>query len=373
MSPNDILRLAGINAEITPVAIAPCVPEIPKNYSEVKCALVNAIEHYNHECERNISPNAKQVYNELISQLDQTLGFVINNQCEQACKLFNTLDSKSKQLIIDSHDCVAEYFGCCKPHEVSIVSVLEPVAPEEEEQCTNVIAREIPAAVEQPPQQVRVISRDEVTAPKEESEECEKSEESEEVEASAEAKEVQVVAVTKPTNPTAQKMVPPKKAEESEEKVVKSKRAEDRKAATLAKMKKKRVAEAALPTILDEPKASTEEKEPTVRVPANVIADIKTRISELDDGHNHEYTSHLSGYDVINFKYTLIKNTLTTLLDYLTSADASSIMYATTYLTSLESATKQYVPASVWKYLAVDYTHSTSIKDRFAVLKKVKF
>ena len=124
--------------------------------------------------------------------------------------------------------------------------------------------------------------------------------------------------------------------------------------------------------MLDEPKKPEYEDSPKVKVPTNIINDIKLQIKELDDGNNHEYTSHLSGYDVLNFRHTIIKNALNQILDYLTHSDEVQLAQAAIYLTSLDSATRQYVPASIWKFLAVDYSQNPSIKDRYSVLKKVK-
>lgn len=310
MSPNDILRLAGINAEITPVVTV--VADIPQNYSNVKYALVNAIEHYNHEYERNSSPNVKQIYSELISHLDKTLGFVISNQQDNACELFDELDDKIKALIIGDYDCVADYFKC-------------------KTQCSE-------------PEPVQ-------TAPE--------------------------VVVSAPVAITPAKEMPEKTQEKSDDERQPADKKEDKKdeqeEVVVKKVKRKRVTEAAkLPTVLDEPKKPEYEDSPKVKVPTNIINDIKLQIKELDDGNNHEYTSHLSGYDVLNFRHTIIKNALNQILDYLTHSDEVQLAQAAIYLTSLDSATRQYVPASIWKFLAVDYSQNPSIKDRYSVLKKVK-
>jgi hypothetical protein len=92
-----------------------------------------------------------------------------------------------------------------------------------------------------------------------------------------------------------------------------------------------------------------EEKKSRIQVPTKVINDIKASLRELGtDDHlpDHETKSQYEDY---------IKQALENLLAYLINPDESSIKLATIYLSSLDSATKVYVPASVWNYLAVSY------------------
>jgi hypothetical protein len=114
-------------------------------------------------------------------------------------------------------------------------------------------------------------------------------------------------------------------------------------------------------------KESCEDVE-SIKVPTEIIKDIKMVIKELDDGNNYEYVSHLSGAKEELEKYGYIKQVLEQLLDYFTKANNLSINHAATYISSLDSDTKIYVPASVWKFLAVNYSKDDSILDR---MKKI--
>lgn len=101
-----------------------------------------------------------------------------------------------------------------------------------------------------------------------------------------------------------------------------------------------------------------------VSVPSDVMNDLKTAIKELDDGNNYEYISHLSGAKENLLRYQYLKQVLEQLLNYFTNANEISINHATTYLTSLDSDTKHNIPASIWKFLAVNYSNGPSILDR---------
>lgn len=93
------------------------------------------------------------------------------------------------------------------------------------------------------------------------------------------------------------------------------------------------------------------EKEDKVSVPAQVINDLKMAIKELNDGHNFDYVSHLSGIEQKSSKQAYHQEILETLLGYFTTPHKESVNNATTYIMTLDTEAKQQIPLTVWEYL----------------------
>jgi len=93
------------------------------------------------------------------------------------------------------------------------------------------------------------------------------------------------------------------------------------------------------------------EKEDKVTVSPKVINDLKMAIKELNDGHNFDYVSHLSGVEQKSSKQAYLQEILETLLEYFTTPHKDSVNNATTYIMTLDTEAKQHIPLSVWEYL----------------------
>jgi hypothetical protein len=93
------------------------------------------------------------------------------------------------------------------------------------------------------------------------------------------------------------------------------------------------------------------EKEDKVTVPTKVINDLKMAIKELNDGHNFDYVSHLSGVEQKSSKQAYHQEILETLLGYFTTPHKESVNNATTYIMTLDTEAKQQIPLTVWEYL----------------------
>jgi hypothetical protein len=93
------------------------------------------------------------------------------------------------------------------------------------------------------------------------------------------------------------------------------------------------------------------EKEDKVTVPAKVIDALKMAIKELNDGHNFDYVSHLSGVEQKSSKQAYHQEILETLLGYFTTPHKESVNNATTYIMTLDTEAKQQIPLTVWEYL----------------------
>jgi hypothetical protein len=102
----------------------------------------------------------------------------------------------------------------------------------------------------------------------------------------------------------------------------------------------------------------------TIKVPREVISDIKTAIKELDDGLNYYYISHLDNVESDHICHSRAHNALEIMLKYLTDANPMAVKLAATYLAGLDSDTKYKIPTSVWKYLTVDFYQGDSLKSK---------
>lgn len=246
MTPQDILRLAGVVQTDQPELPTASYSDYTANQKEESCgdgvkyALLDFIERYNHESENQQTPNAKLLYLDIVTKLDNIIGRLNSNDIEGAKQLFNRLDNRIKQNIISSDDVLSSFFNCDYNNEITVTIM----ANEADDECYE-----------------------------------------------------------------------------------------------------------------------------PVNVPNEIISDIKTAIKELDDGNNYEYISHLSGAADEFQRQNYTREILTTLLNYLTKANTTSISNAAIYLMSVSNVYKCCIPQSVWKFLAVDYHKGNSIKDKLNMVK----
>jgi hypothetical protein len=246
MTPQDILRLAGIVQTDQPESHPAMNAEYTADQKEESCcdsvkyALLDFIERYNHESENQQTPNAKRLYLDIVTKLDNIIGHLNSNDIDSAKQLFNQLDTRIKQNIISSDDVLSSFFNCETNNEMTVTIM----ANEADDECCA-----------------------------------------------------------------------------------------------------------------------------SVKVPGEIIADIKIAIKELDDGNNYEYISHLSGAADEFQRQQYTREILNTLLNYLTKANETSISNAAIYLTSVSNVYKCCIPQSVWKFLAVDYHKGNSIKDKLNMVK----
>ena len=106
-----------------------------------------------------------------------------------------------------------------------------------------------------------------------------------------------------------------------------------------------------------------------VKVPTGIIADIKLKLRELDDGNNYQYTKHLKNAADDELHYCNKRHALETILDYLTNANDVSVKNCATYVSTLDSTLRKYIPCSVWKFLTVPSFVGDSLKDRMKQIK----
>lgn len=109
--------------------------------------------------------------------------------------------------------------------------------------------------------------------------------------------------------------------------------------------------------------------EDRIKIPSDVINDLKLCLKELDDGNNHQYISHLSGTDQDIQRHNYLREVYEQLLKYITEGTPLAIQHATIYLTALDNITRTKIPPSLWKYLSVDYHKGNSLKDNLALIK----
>lgn len=269
MQVDDLLRLAGVQGTIAkkePIQ----VPQTTNSNNNVKYCLMSVIEYYNSECEKCNAVNAKNVYQEMISRVDDIIGCVSRHCDDLAKEKFEALDCKIKQDICKCdgwNDCCKQYFNIAEPQQEQPV-VAEPI---------------IKVSVEEVNETVEVMTGLEMK---------------------------------------------PYTGSENE--------------------------------ASDYPR----EKEKSVKIPTDVISDIKTKIKELDDGNNYHYISHLKDAEKLRTQYSSLRSALEIILDYLTDACDESIKMAAVYVSSLDSVTKHQLPLSIWKFLCVPYVSGNTIKDR---------
>lgn len=118
MIANDILRLAGLDITISPEQ--PKQQEIPTVNSGIKYSLINAIDFYSAECDKARSDNVKQVYDGIIKSIDGILGMILQNNADEAKKLFNQLDDKVKCGLSKYDKQIADFFGVCEEPEEQV-------------------------------------------------------------------------------------------------------------------------------------------------------------------------------------------------------------------------------------------------------------
>lgn len=239
---SDLLKLAGVEKPVEPPKDSSC---------DVKYCLMAAIEHYNNECSKCHAVNMSNVYNEIITQIDDIIGCVVRKCDEQAKQKFDALDEKVKQdiLSLDESGCCHQYFGCNKKFIIKISS-------------------DVQEAVE-----------------------------------------------------TLDKLETTYEPEEVEE----------------------------------------------IKLPANVISDIKVAIKEYEADDNYHYISH-----IVDDKYCRVKDALEVLLKYLTNPSEESVKLASVFINSLDSDTKFKVPGSVWKYLSKPSGDSIGTRMKKIEIQKVQ-
>lgn len=331
MITNDILRLAGVPASLQikkPVENQPCCDDA----SDAKYLIINAIEKYSNDYDKSTGMNTKNVYRDIINRLDDIVGCLTSNQQKCAIEKFNKLDNKIKTDIayLDSQGVCNTFFKCNEKQ------VEEPSEPAESEKQAE--------PSEQTPHVVVTTAKPMVNV------------------------------VTKPSD---------KKEEDEDEKEDEKDEDEDKE----EKPKKKKVSETYegfegfegfgdlddydLISLFEAEKELPPEREfiEKVKVPTEVISDLKFKIKELDDGNNYQYTKHLKNAADDELHYCNKRRTLETILDYLTNANDVSINNCTTYVSTLDSTLRKYIPCSVWKFLTVPSFVGNSLKDRMKQIK----
>lgn len=237
MAKEDFLRLAGVRNTFS-LDDTKIVEPASDN---VKYVLLSAIEKYNDAANNSNLQNSIKLYADIIKKIDQIIGYISNNDSDNAKSLFSQLDKtvQNNILALDTDNEISNYFNTEKTDNIMFQITNESYNPDDVENCT---------------------------------------------------------------------------------------------------------------------------------VPSEVINDLKSAIKELDDGNNYEYISHLSGAKDQILKYQYIKQVLEQLITYFTNANNLSIKHASVYVTAVDNDTKVYIPASVWKFLAVNYSTGESILDK---MKKV--
>lgn len=150
MTPQDILRLAGVDQTDQPEPQHSMSPDYTTDQKEdsccdgVKYALLDFIERYNHESENQQTPNAKRLYLDIVTKLDNIIGRLNSNDIDNAKQLFNQLDNRIKQNIISSDDVLSSFFNCDTNNQITVTIM----ANEADDDCCSVeVPREIIADI----------------------------------------------------------------------------------------------------------------------------------------------------------------------------------------------------------------------------------
>lgn len=306
---NDILRLAGVPATLQIKKPVEDKPQCDSQISDAKYLIISAIEKYSNDCDRCVGINTKSVYRNIINKLDDIVGCLSNGNIQCAVSKFGELDSKVKrdiQVLDDCNVCDA-VFKCAEKAEEPKIEEPKEETPEPKEDNSSEQTVSLPAAA------IKITRED------------------------------------------------PEESKEKEEKETKS-----------DKKSKKEVSEdldydySELEAVLEaeEEPIHNEYDVEKVSVPRDVISDIKLKIKELDDGNNYQYTKHLKHAEADKLHYCHKRASLETILEYLTDANELSIRNCITFIQTLDSSLRQYIPSSVWKYLCVPQYVSDSIKNK---------